>query len=440
MASDASGNSTTCSFVIVVQGVAVSGYVNYYNNANTSMKNVTVILRQGSTDMYTTTTNNTDGQYSFSNVCAGTYNVVFTTAKNPGGINSSDAAQVNAWGVGPQYWIQKVRFFAGDVVPTVRDNQLQAADAGRILSYFVTGGVPPITPKWNFWKTNDSTITQNPLPNVLTLTVPAGVGSLTQNYYALAAGDFNRSFTPGSAKSMSESLTLLDGETRYVEPNSVIDMPIMAGEKMKVGAISLILNFPSDKLEILGVTLGNDDNSPVQYNVAGDELRIGWYSMNPLNLDVSDRLLTLKTRVIGSLTKEDIIRFVLAPDDLTELADQDYITINDAKLTMDLLSGAAMGTGEVLLSSKLALANHPNPFKGTTTFTYTLPVDGKVTLEIYSVLGAKVMNLMGEQQVAGNHTYTVDATILVPGVYTATLRLVTPEGEYTKTIKIVRNH
>ena len=366
--------------------------------------------------------------------------MVFTTVKPVGGINASDAAQVNAWGVGPHYLIEKVRFFAGDVI---RDNYLNSSDAGNILAYFMTNGNPPspILPKWTFWKTNDEIAAQNPLPipRVLTLGVTGGGGPIVQDFYALVSGDFNRSFTPGSAKSLSESVLLNQGEILPAELNSIVDLPVIAGENMEVGALSLILNFPSDKLEILGVTPGSDANKELQYSVSGDELRIGWYSVVPYSLKAADRLLTVKIKVVGSLTKDEILRFNLAADELVELADENYTPIPDARLTMDVIGGTALGMGDGR-GSRLTLANQPNPFKGTTTFTYTLPVDGKVTLEISNMLGLKVMSLLDEKQTAGSHSFTLDNDVLTPGVYTATLKLDSQGTMYARTIKIVRSH
>ena len=289
---------------------------------------------------------------------------------------------------------------------------------------------------------NDPTIDQNPSPwpRVLTMDVPGSSGPLGHDFYAEAMGDFNRSFVP-AAKSANESLTLDYGETLQVDPNSIVDVPIIAKENLEVGAISLILNFPSDRLEILGVNLGSDANSPMPYTVSGDELRLGWYSRVPLNLKTGERLLTIKVKLIGSLSKDEIVKFNLASDDLIELADGAYQTILQPLLSMDVISGTALGIVDITSNGRLSLANYPNPFKGTTTFTYTLPFDGKVTLEISDVLGSRVMSLLGEQQTAGSHTYTVDADILTPGVYTATMKLVCPGGAvYTRTIKIVNGH
>ena len=94
------------------------------------------------------------------------------------------------------------------------------------------------------------------------------------------------------------------------------------------------------------------------------------------------------------LPGEEGIRFKLAADPLNELADGDYNVINNAVLSIDVITTSMTGTGEISLSDRLTLANHPNPFTGKTTFAYSLPVDGKVTLEIYDIVGNKVKSLV----------------------------------------------
>jgi len=163
---------------------------------------------------------------------------------------------------------------------------------------------------------------------------------------------------------------------------------------------------------------------PLDYNVLGDELRIGWTSLTPISLKTSEKLLTLKVKLHCTLGKNETIGFNLASDPLNELADGNAVVIPDAVLYIDMIGSSVKGVNVTNESSNLTLTNYPNPFTGTTTFAYCLPVDGEVTLEIRGILGS-IMNIPVNKsiQAAGDHTLTVDVNALAPGVYTATIRL-----------------
>ncbi len=53
--------------------------------------------------------------------------------------------------------------------------------------------------------------------------------------------------------------------------------------------------------------------------------------------------------------------------------------------------------------------NYPNPFNPSTVVTYTLPASGRVTIDVYNILGQKVASLFNGQQVAGVHSIAWNA-------------------------------
>jgi N-acetylneuraminic acid mutarotase len=55
-------------------------------------------------------------------------------------------------------------------------------------------------------------------------------------------------------------------------------------------------------------------------------------------------------------------------------------------------------------------SNYPNPFNPSTTIKYTLPQPGRVTVSIYNLFGQHVQTLVDEEQNAGVHTRTWNAT------------------------------
>jgi hypothetical protein len=73
---------------------------------------------------------------------------------------------------------------------------------------------------------------------------------------------------------------------------------------------------------------------------------------------------------------------------------------------------------EVSAPREFALAqNYPNPFNPSTVIDFSLPVDAKVTLKIFDVLGQEVMTLVNANYDAGTHQVEFNAKNLNSGLY-----------------------
>lgn len=81
--------------------------------------------------------------------------------------------------------------------------------------------------------------------------------------------------------------------------------------------------------------------------------------------------------------------------------------------------------------------NYPNPFNPSTSINFGVPASGKVTLEVFDVLGRKVATLInGENRVAGRHTVTFDARNLASGMYI--YRLAAGNSILTKKLTLIK--
>jgi hypothetical protein len=427
---DCAGHSHDWVHTYNITGVTISGSFRYYASPFDPML-LTVELKQGGIVKKSVQTVN--GMYAFTGVPSGTYEVVATSLRESvGGINATDAAQVNFWGTfGNSYPIEKVRFNSGDV-----DNELSLTsnDAAMIQGYFLTAGTAAFarTP-WSFWKAGE-VIGSNPGTSgnpVITVTC----APINQDFYGLVTGDFNGSYS--GLKSGVRTLQLKEGESRIAGENAALDLPVIASTGMNVGAISLIMEFPSDRIAVDGVYLGGSKALPVQYSIDGNELRISWYSLQSIQVKAGEALLTLSVRTIGTVS-DDELRFRLDASPLNEIADKNYQVIRNASLQIGSIKSSPVLNGGKLSLGDLTLTNFPNPFTNNTNFAYTLPAKGKVVLEVRDVLGRIIKEVVLQSQTEGNHLIALDASTMTSGLYYATVRLITENGKVlSQTIKIV---
>lgn len=76
--------------------------------------------------------------------------------------------------------------------------------------------------------------------------------------------------------------------------------------------------------------------------------------------------------------------------------------------------------------------NYPNPVQSTSIFSYSLPNNSNVNIEIFDITGRLLVS-ENAQRNAGTHSYTIDAENLPNGTYYYTLTA----GEYKTTRKFV---
>jgi len=418
----------TYTYTVEIELGTLSGIVKYYNNAQTPLNNIMLTLNETAATCVT----GIDGSYSFPNLCPGDYTLSFSTDKAVGYINSTDAVSLNAWAVN-QGTIEHVKFMAGDVTFSHSGN---STDAKAIQNFFVYGW-PFVRGEWTFWKTGDVLI-NNSSPQAQYDLFPITVnGDQTLDIWGLAVGDFNRSFVPGNDKAFSSTVSLVCGDTRLAGANQEVEIPLRMLNPGEIGAVSLILKYPAELLEVTDVFMGKATGQ-FDWSAKGIELRAGWNSLNPQWFEAGSVLMTIKGRTTENFSEGDEIRLALAPDPLNELADGNAVVNPGVQLGIDVLAFSTTGTwnpGTLEPWNSLILESRPNPFQGYSMVDFRLPMDGQVTLEITDLLGRRVALLVDEYKTIGEYSVKLDATPLQPGVYMARLKC----GEMVKSIKLVRD-
>ena len=86
--------------------------------------------------------------------------------------------------------------------------------------------------------------------------------------------------------------------------------------------------------------------------------------------------------------------------------------------------------------------NYPNPFNPETSINYSIPVSGKVQLEVFDILGEKVTTLVNQYQQAGTYNikFDISKNSLPSGIYFYRINFQsegTSNNIYSKTMKMI---
>ena len=91
-------------------------------------------------------------------------------------------------------------------------------------------------------------------------------------------------------------------------------------------------------------------------------------------------------------------------------------------------------TRESLPTTFALHGNYPNPFVHETTVAFDLPEEAKVQLEVYDLLGRRVVSVPPQRLSAGaQRTLALDASRLTTGAYFYRLHAEMASGSVTKT-------
>jgi len=91
---------------------------------------------------------------------------------------------------------------------------------------------------------------------------------------------------------------------------------------------------------------------------------------------------------------------------------------------------------EVFLPTVFSLEqNYPNPFNPSTSIQFSLPVDARVTINIYNLVGENVAGVAASNFVAGTHKVNFDAASMTSGIYFYQLDATGIDGKTFSSVK-----
>jgi len=147
-----------------------------------------------------------------------------------------------------------------------------------------------------------------------------------------------------------------------------------------------------------------------------EETSFTWHTENSVLLDVD---VPIKVNGIDRVVEmtDGFGTAAIFPDDLLVIDPKKWILMADPSIITSI--GDDFAKGKALKLDQ----NHPNPFTGSTTISYSVPEAQFVSLKVYDMIGNEVASLIDENQSPGNHEVVFDAKDLVGGTYFYCLQL-----------------
>ena len=389
----------------------LTGKISYNNDNNIGIANTTVSLAgfvNGTLVSFTTTTD-ANGDYLFA-VPNGNYTI--TAAKNEidendkNSANSTDAMMAAQRGIG---LIADEDFsdFQENVADVSNNGNVNATDALLIVRRSVGDITGFSVGNWYF--ESKEILVNNE--------------DITVDFKGACYGDINFGNANYSGnKKLEIKVSLINDGIINIE-NSNFNIPIKVANEMKIGALTLSIDFPSDIVKIKNVSSRFDN---LLYKVVGNKIKIAAYDINTLFFNENENLINFELERIS----DGDIYFEI--ENNSEIAD-------GSKALKNVILNTPNIENIENFKFDFSLSNYPNPLNSETTIKYNVLENAKVQLTVYDITGRKIKEIVNENQEKGVYLKEFDATLLSNGVYLYEIKIKSENSEYYKVNKMTIN-
>ena len=358
-----------CAVFIDDQKGKIKGSICYDNSSSTPLTNVTVKLKSEADSSVVSTTTNSAGAFTFSNLNNGNYSITLSGNTSWGGVNATDALLIRRYtsGYAPLYGL---RYVAADVDLS---GSVNSTDALLVGQRFIGQSNSFPAGNWVF----DS------------LSASVYSDSLSYRLSGICTGDVNGSYLPGAAKLQPNIQYVKNGQI-ILSPKQNISLQFKADKEFCAGAISFVLSYPKESLTLNSI---NGMKGKADYNAKDGKIFIYWFDINQFDYKQNEPLFTLNFEKGGDVSALNKIN--IEPE--SEIAD----------VNGNILKGITISTPTVesgLPADYTLMQNYPNPFNPVTIINYSLPKKSAVSLVIYDMLGREVKTLVSEEKDAGYYS------------------------------------
>jgi len=362
----------------------ISGGVFYHNNPNKPLPNVQVDLKDGSGNVLQTAFTDQTGQYSFSNVPAGTYTLSASTTLSPGGVTLQDAFLILMHVLG-FYNFTPIQQLAADVDG---NGVVNMNDYFTVVFGWFLYGYPFPAGDWVFTNT----------------TVVAGLKD-GNTMGGSSSADVNGSYVPNYTKAELVLAADVAGEVDATE-HEFINLPVYASVPVQASAFALYFEYPAEYLRIDAVESKLDN---LRYTVENGMLKVVWAQTTPAahSFGSGEPLFTIRAMTLPGFS--EVGSLVLTPAAGSHLLDADGNIPGNLKMGITKVNFREKQVSGISLS--------PNPVNGNTHLTLQLNSDSQVRMEVYANDGRLVATPLNLALPQGIHSLPLDLTRLSRGTY-----------------------
>jgi len=172
-------------------------------------------------------------------------------------------------------------------------------------------------------------------------------------------------------------------------------------------------------------------------SVLGDELFDQSFSSYELDYYLAHEKFTEFENVLAHVTEKK----TLPPEEIRFYEEQLSIGKEVAAefRSSDTSSKPAESSGQetqTITENSLEVSAYPNPFNPTTKLSIPLSERSDVSVELYSVLGQRVMSYQRTGLSSGTHAVSVNGAQLTSGIYIARVRVESHSGVQTRDVRL----
>lgn len=369
----------------------INGFVNYHENPDNPLPDVTIELLNSNGDLVATTITDSVGEFSFYGLAPGDYTIVPSTTLPIGVIDVIDAALILAY-LNGTYDFTEYEFVAADVNGS---GNVTYGDYVLLTVFYLMQGNPFPTDEWQFDEVEVNVSASRDA------TEPAMV-------WATSTGDVEGIWMPGS-----RDIVLMDMDNQEVTIENDDEVEIVVGTDYtnKIGGFNLNISFPTDIVEITNVT-GPDDNFHYEINNQTGELKVIWLDENQEqgNYFASGTLFKLKLRKHFENITDLEGDFVIEEGGM--VIDTRLNSIEDITINLPTIK-----TIHIDNDFQLNAMSYPNPATDNINIDLTSPLEGSAALTIYDITGRIVEELPIEHVKLGTQHISMDISDFKSGQY-----------------------